>query len=175
MKLDFKDQDAVLWTPRVTLATTVTLLLLQFPSVRSKITISHFHFIHLFNLDSEFFVVGLFLKIHPAPSTQCSPPNSFMEMYQKKKKPKTNNQKNNTENIHWWDKTTSTTMQRTAVICGRIISLCHKCHLFFKTQVIPFHRTVNSISTDKLPSNQHTSQRVAAVCDIIWKVSHLND
>lgn len=85
MKLDFKDQDAVLWTPRVTLATTVTLLLLQFPSVRSKITISHFHFIHLFNLDSEFFVVGLFLKIHPAPSTQCSPPNSFMEMYQKKK------------------------------------------------------------------------------------------
>lgn len=93
----------------------------------------------------------------------------------KKKKPKTNNQKNNTENIHWWDKTTSTTMQRTAVICGRIISLCHKCHLFFKTQVIPFHRTVNSISTDKLPSNQHTSQRVAAVCDIIWKVSHLND
>lgn len=141
-------------------------LLLQFPSVRSKTTIPHFHFIHLFNLDSEFFVVvSLSQNTSSSQHTMFSSEQLYGNV--SKTKQQNNNQKNNTENIHWWDKTTNTTMQRTAVICGRMISLCHKCHLFFKTQVIPFHRTVNSITTDKLPSNQHSSQRVAAACDII--------
>lgn len=107
--------------------------LLQFPSVRSKITIPHFYLIHLCCLDSGFFVVvSLSQNTSSSQHAMSSSEQPYGDVPEKKEPYKIST-----------DKTTSTTMQRAAVICGRILSLCHKCNLFFKTQVIPFYSMVN--------------------------------
>lgn len=57
--------------------------LLPFPPVRCTITTPHFHSIHLCLLTRSSLYWCLFLKTLPAPSTQCPPQNSLMEMHQK--------------------------------------------------------------------------------------------